>query len=469
MAAPDDEQNQDVQPEADAAAPAEAAGENPAESPAPGQERPRRRSLLGTLFSTVMILLVVAAGLGYAAIALKDKDERIALVAGYAEQALAESETAIETTRVKIAELLGEKPPAQVSKVTTHRTVPLAQAPSPQAPEPAPEPAPQAPEPVAEAEPPPPAPKAAEAPAQPQTPIAEPSSPTPPAVTAAAPPAQESAGGEGVEARLLAATDTARKALAAAEAAQAAAEAAGKSAMEAAEKLAENVKRDAGADSDGLTAKEMASALEGRIDELGNQLKALREKLDSPKNETRAAPETDAVKAGDGAASMVVVAYALQRELDAGRPYADEVAALTRLGADSGPIGVLSAMAEKGAPTAAQLAEQFHAIAKKLHAEEGHADDDLAGHILHGASKLVKVRPTGQADPQTMDGKIAKIEAALAHGDFAAAETAFASLPDAAKSQAKEFGDALGRRAEAARAADGILHGAIAALGSDKK
>jgi hypothetical protein len=83
-----------------------------------------------------------------------------------------------------------------------------------------------------------------------------------------------------------------------------------------------------------LTANEQVTALEGRIDELGNETKALRERLESANGETRAAPEATAAKTPDGPAAIVVVAYALQRELEAGRPYALETKALTRLGAD---------------------------------------------------------------------------------------------------------------------------------------
>lgn len=465
MAAPGDDE-QDRLPQQENA---------PAQADAPLPAR-RRRSIVGTLFSTLMLLALLAGGLGFAAIALKDKDERIALVAGYAEQALAEAETNVEKAKVKIAELLGEARPAPTSKVTTHRTATIAEAPEaiPSAesrPAPAPSAEPESaplppPAPVAgpALEPPPaPPPVSATAPSPPPAVAAAPEEPRP-----SAPPTPMAAiNHSNVEARLTEAAETARRALAAAEAAQAAAEAAGKSALEAAERLAESVKRGATAETDGLSAKDMAAALDGRIDELGNQLKALRDKLDSPKNESRAAPESESPKNG-GAAATVVVAYALQRELDAGRPYVDEVAALTRLGADPGPIERLSIFAEKGAPTAAQLRETFHAVAKKIRGLEAHGGD-LSERILHGASKLVRVRPVGQAEPQTIEGKLEKVEAALANDDLATAEAAFAALPEAMRSEAKEFGETLSQRIDAGKAAGDVLHNAIAALGSAKK
>ena len=217
------------------------------------------------------------------------------------------------------------------------------------------------------------------------------------------------------------------------------------------------------------------TALEGRIDELGNETKALRERLESSKGETRAAPEATAATAAktpDGPAAIVVVAFALQRELEAGRPYALETKALTRLGADPAALAALSPLAEKGAPTAAQLKTEFAPAAKRIRALETGASGDLAEHLMKGASKLVRVRPSGQApttEAQTVEEKVAHIEAALTHGDLAQASAVFAALPEAAQNEAKDFGATLRARVDAGRAADDLLHGAIAALGATKE
>jgi len=214
------------------------------------------------------------------------------------------------------------------------------------------------------------------------------------------------------------------------------------------------------------------AAREGRSEEVGDEIKALRERVESPKGETRAAPETTAAKTPDGPAAIVVVAYALQRELEAGRPYNVETKALTRLGADSAALAALSPLAEKGAPTAAQLKADFAPAAKRIHALESGASGDLTEHLMKGASKLVRVRPSGQApttEAQTVEEKVAHIEAALAHGDLAQASAVFAALPEAAQNEAKDFGATLRARVDAGRAADDLLHGAIAALGATKE
>ncbi len=162
----------------------------------------------------------------------------------------------------------------------------------------------------------------------------------------------------------------------------------------------------------------------------------------------------------------MVLAFAVQRELEAGRPFGAEIAAFSRLGANPAPAPVLIELADKGAPTGPALREAFLPISKKLRAQESHGDSGaLTEHLLQGASKLVKVRPTGEALPETIDGKLDRILAALAHNDFDAAASQFESLPEAARAETGDFGARLRQRQEAAKAADELLSGSIAALG----
>jgi hypothetical protein len=258
--------------------------------------------------------------------------------------------------------------------------------------------------------------------------------------------------------------------LRAAEAAEEAANAA-RTAAEAAAKARPAADPAGGGQGASLTPSDQLTALEGRIDELGDEMKALRGRLESPKNETRAAPEASAAKTPEGPAALVVVAYALQREFEAGRPYSVEAKALARLGADPAALTALSPFAEKGAPTAAQLKADFAPAAKRIHALESGDSGDIAQHLMKGASKLVRVRPSGAptGEAQSVEEKVVHIDAALAHGDLAQAAALFAALPEAAQNEAKDFGAALRARIDAAKAAENLLHGAIAALVATKE
>jgi len=220
-----------------------------------------------------------------------------------------------------------------------------------------------------------------------------------------------------------------------------------------------------------FTSQEMIAAFEGRLDVLSEEIKTLRQKMDGPKNENRAAPEMLApIKAteGDASAAIVVIAFALQKELETGRPFADEIAALKRLGADSESLSTLQPFAETGAPTGNKLREVFLPLAKKIREHEIQGDD-LTSHLLHGARKLVRVRPIGQAELDTLEGKLTYIEIALGHESFEKAHTTFLSLPQEAQSEATSFGEMLQQRSAASIAANNLLHSAITALSGIKK
>lgn len=437
---------------------------DPSEAPRESAELPpqplspvkrKRRSFFASLLSTLLLLLLLAGAVLYAAIAFKDKDERLKVVADYAEPYVDQASGVFDEAKNQIGALLGEKAPKQTA-VAPQETPPArplepAEITSAQPAETAKQPAPnERPEPIANA--------ALEA----QNAAIE----------------SQKAAVATLQSRVDSAEALAQRALRAAEAAEGAATAA-RATAEAAEKARPATAPSGSGEGATLSANDQLTALEGRIDELGDEVKALRGRLESPKNETRAAPEASAAKTPEasaaktpeGPAARVVVAYALQRELDAGRPYAVEAKALARLGADPAALAALSTFAEKGAPTAAQLKTDFAPAAKRIRALED-ASGDLTEHLMKGASKLVRVRPSGQApmtEAQTVEDKVSHIEAALTHGDFAQASALFAALPEAAQNEAKDFGAALRARVDAARAAEDLLHGAIAALVETKE
>lgn len=454
--------------------------EPPPEPPPPAPVKRKRRSLFASLLSTLLLLALLAGAALFAAIAFKDQDERLKAVADYAEPYVDEASGVFDELKNRLSALPGEKQPAQTTAVEAPPVPPT-------------EPAQIAPATPAEtaAEPAQPTPVSPETPAAPPTEPAQ-IAPEKPAETAAettlnerrqepeanaaveaqsAATETQKAAVAALQSRVDAAEELAQRALRAAEAAESAAKSAQMTAQAAAESAKARSATDAAGAGAALTPSDQLTALEGRIDELGDEMKALRGRLESPKNETRAAPEASTAKTPEGPAVLVVVAYTLQRELEAGRPYAVETKALTRLGADPAALAAISPFAEKGAPTAAQLKADFAPAAKRIRAVEAGDSGDLAQHLMKGASKLVRVRPSGapSGEAQSVDDKVAHIDAALAHGDLAQASALFAALPEAAQNEAKDFGAALRARIDAARAAESLLHGAIAALVATKE
>ncbi|PPD06827.1 MAG: hypothetical protein CTY36_05130, partial [Methylocystis sp.] len=81
MVLPNDEEPKRVEP---SEAPIDFA-ESPFEQPPSPAVRPRRRSFFGRLAATLLLLVLIAGAAVYAAIAFKDRDERLKVVADYAE------------------------------------------------------------------------------------------------------------------------------------------------------------------------------------------------------------------------------------------------------------------------------------------------------------------------------------------------------------------------------------------------
>lgn len=458
MAAPET-QKTDQAPKGNAPATGSAA-------PAPGRPPAPKRGgggILARLLLSAILLLVILGIAGYGALIYRDSDPRIGVAADYVDQGVAEAQNAVGKAQSMIADLTGSgapKPAVEPEK---------------------PEAAPVEPE---------PAQTTAAAPATP-APSAAPSWETPPAKepekaleTKAAPapekPADEAKPVESAK------PIEAPKPIEAAKPAEPVKTAEPVKAPEpvpapapVVAALAIPAPATEFRDADGFTAHDLIAALEGRIEALNDEVQALRQKLDAPKNETRAAPEAieaqkaqspQASAAPDISGAEIALAFALQRDLDTGRPFAAEIAGFSKLGTAPAPGPALVQFAETGAPTATKLHAEFQVIAKKLRANESHATSHdagaLADHILEGASKLVKVRPTtGAAEPESFHGKLDRIEHALAHSDFATADSLFESLPEAAREEAEAFGKSLHQRLEAARAADELLNSAIAALG----
>ncbi len=255
-------------------------------------------------------------------------------------------------------------------------------------------------------------------------------------------------------------------------------EATTREAMETARDAQRNAKSDEANEKPAAPTGEEGSylnALEGRIDELADEIRKVRERLDEPKAETRVAPEasdTNAAAPAKGAASAEVLSLAqsLQHALERGRPFAAQLGALSERGVDSKLLTPLAPFAENGAPTLAHLLAEFKPIAKRLRALENQpsAGASLTDQLLHDAGKLVRVRPVGEATAVSINENVEKIETGLAHDDLDAASEAFEKLPEKARAEAQSFGETLNQRREADRAAASLITAALAGFGHNK-
>ncbi len=199
---------------------------------------------------------------------------------------------------------------------------------------------------------------------------------------------------------------------------------------------------------------------------LGDRLGKMEAALAAPKSEARLAAAE--VAPNRDAAAAAILAISLNERLNAGAPFAEELAALARLGADGGKVSALKPFADAGAPTLAALGAAFAKIAPAVVAaatppSSGGMMDRLFDH-LRG---LVRVRKVGEVggDEATL---VSNVSAALARGDLDAAIQAYGRLPDAARLAGRDWVDAAQARRAAGAAALSLRADAILRLAAAK-
>ncbi len=163
-------------------------------------------------------------------------------------------------------------------------------------------------------------------------------------------------------------------------------------------------------------------------------------------------------------AARLILADRLGKALAEGRPFAVEARALAATGAAAEPMQVLNGLAAGGAPSGAGLLADFRKLRAVLAIEPANVDAPWTERLLKLTDGLVRVRSTGAVEGSSPAAITARIEQALQRGDVAAAQAAWAQLPEPARRASEAFGAALKLRADADRAIKAITDDAIKAL-----
>jgi hypothetical protein len=188
-----------------------------------------------------------------------------------------------------------------------------------------------------------------------------------------------------------------------------------------------------------------AGEQEGRLADLSRQVTA-----------TTAATTQPAIR--------VILAERLGTALRNGAPYTDVLAALRNAETEPARLSALEPFAQQGAPTAAELAQDFGPLGARILQEERPADAAWTDRLLRMADKVVTVRPVNAPETAGVTGLVGRIEQALGRGDVAAAVTAWEALPEPSRRLSEEWGRQAKARAEADAAAQAIVSDAVAAL-----
>ncbi len=227
------------------------------------------------------------------------------------------------------------------------------------------------------------------------------------------------------------------------------------------------------------TTEEIRAALSARLDGL-NQLfdvatavsvtldnriaetnTALSERMDIIESLVQALPNNTAAVADIGAESRAAINLAfaaLERLFVAGLPYETEVAILSNAKTiPTGFLASLSATASTGATTISDLAEQFEQRATQIiEADRIRTEDGFLDSALSQIRSVVRIRPTGFVDGDSVAAIVARAEAHLVDGQLKAALDELAALDGPAAEVAASWFAAAKARLEAGEALSAI-------------
>jgi hypothetical protein len=150
--------------------------------------------------------------------------------------------------------------------------------------------------------------------------------------------------------------------------------------------------------------------------------------------------------ADDQAASAAAL-EALRRAAMAGGSFSDALQGLGNLGPPAA-IAALGPLAEKGAPSRAELISDFPKVADAIMAADSDAGEDASffGQVAAFGRSLVKVRPVDGAAEDPTATVVAKMRTALASGDLQTALAARDGLPASGLTASQSWADAVSDR-----------------------
>lgn len=159
----------------------------------------------------------------------------------------------------------------------------------------------------------------------------------------------------------------------------------------------------------------------------------------------------------------IVALGVLRDAIVKGVPFTKELRAVrAMLGDGAASLTPLERSAGKGLATAAALRAQFAALAPKLVQEKSRTEGGYFSRLASSMSRLIEVRPVGEAQGTSAGAVTARIETRLAKNDLAAALDEAAQLPASAKTAAAAWIESATSRRDAELAVNNLLNAALA-------
>lgn len=198
--------------------------------------------------------------------------------------------------------------------------------------------------------------------------------------------------------------------------------------------------------------QEKLDAVEKQTVELGNQITAVNERIETevltPMADVQAAAES--ALTGQQVARSVS-ARALTSAIEQGGAFSGELSAAEALIGESDLIAKLKPLAASGVKTNSQLSESFEQVLNAISNQQSAPAEDagILEKFMNNAKSIVKVRPAG---PQAGDDAVAiasRVAAGLSNGNLQAAKAELDTLPDSAKQVSADWIKSFNDRLEA--------------------
>ncbi|WP_156419447.1 COG4223 family protein [Aureimonas sp. AU12] len=170
-------------------------------------------------------------------------------------------------------------------------------------------------------------------------------------------------------------------------------------------------------------------------------------------------------------AGVALSAASLKTAIDRGTPFMSELETFAGAAGNPEAVQSLRDFAASGVPTPYALTAQWNEAEGAILAALRPADPtaELGSQVLSGLRSLVTVRPAGTAVSSATPGPeaaVARMDAAIAGGDYAAWTSEWTALPDAAKTASQDFADKVKARTQADGIIDQTINSAIGASAS---
>jgi hypothetical protein len=173
---------------------------------------------------------------------------------------------------------------------------------------------------------------------------------------------------------------------------------------------------------------------------------------------------------GTANVAQAIAAAGLKAAIDRGGAFANELETYATVAPQSPELEQLKNLAATGVPSRSELASNFGDAANAMIAASQKTDPDAGffERLSNSAKGLVRSRPVGAVEGDTVDAVVARMEVAINRGDLDAAVLESAKLPDEARAAGAEFLARLTARRDTDALVSKALTSALSASGAVK-